>query len=143
MAKVSALAKRSTAARSAAGAKKAKTGKHEEHFYTIGDLSREFGVTLRTLRFYEDRGLIKPKRSGLTRLYNETARMRVQEVINATRLGFTLTEILDLMGKDGGGKPKALKLSKTQIAQQLTQLEQQKVEVEKAISRLKSMQRAA
>ena len=142
MAKVSALAKRSTAIRST-GSKKAKSAKHDEHFYTIGDLSREFGVTLRTLRFYEDRGLIKPKRSGLTRLYNETARARVQEVINATRLGFTLTEILDLMGKDGGGKPKALKLSKTQIAQQLAQLEQQKAEVEKAISRLKSMQRAA
>ena len=142
MPKASALAKRSSTAR-AAGAKKAKVGKHDEHFYTIGDLSREFGVTLRTLRFYEDRGLIKPKRSGLTRLYNETARARVQEDINATRLGFTLTEILDLMGKDSGGKPKALKLTKTQIAQQLTQLEHQKAEIDKAISRLKSMQRAA
>jgi DNA-binding transcriptional MerR regulator len=79
----------------------------------------------------------------LTRLYNETARSRVQEVINATRLGFTLTEILDLMGKDSGGKPKVLKLTKTQIAQQLTQLEHQKAEIDKAISRLKSMQRAA
>ena len=53
MAKVSALAKRSTATRST-GSKKAKSAKHDEHFYTIGDLSREFGVTLRTLRFYED-----------------------------------------------------------------------------------------
>ena len=50
MPKASALAKRSSTAR-AAGAKKAKVGKHDEHFYTIGDLSREFGVTLRTLRF--------------------------------------------------------------------------------------------
>ena len=111
--------------------------------YTIGDLSREFDVTLRTLRFYEDRGLIKPKRSGLTRLYNEAARARVQEIIKATRLGFTLTEILALMGTDTGGKSKTLKLSKAQIARQLAQLEEQRVQTEKAISQLKAMQRAS
>lgn len=141
MAKASALVKRSSSTKTGSP-KKSKVAKGGEHFYTIGDLSREFGVTLRTLRFYEDRGLIKPKRSGLTRLYSETARARVQEVINATRLGFTLTEILDLMGKDSGGKVKSLKLNKTQITRQLAQLEQQKLDIDKAISHLKAMQRA-
>jgi DNA-binding transcriptional MerR regulator len=128
----------------AAITKKGKASVRDDgHIYSIGDLSREFGVTLRTLRFYEDRGLIKPKRSGLTRLYNEAARARVQEIIKATRLGFTLTEILALMGTDSGGKSKALKLSKSQITRQLAQLEEQKLEIEKAISQLKAMQRAA
>ena len=51
--------------------------------FKIGDLAREFGVTLRTLRFYEDRGLIHPGRSGTTRLYGAQDRERLMEVLLA------------------------------------------------------------
>ncbi|MBU3731624.1 MAG: MerR family transcriptional regulator [Beijerinckiaceae bacterium] len=64
-----------------------------ENTFTIGDLAREFGVTLRTLRFYEDRGLITPRRSGMTRLYSEKARSRLALILKGKHLGFTLTEI--------------------------------------------------
>jgi len=132
--------------RSAAGSRRSKTegGKDETYHLTIGDLAREFNVTLRTLRFYEDRGLIKPRRSGLTRLYSDASRERLKQIIRGTTLGFTLTELRAMLGADGS--PKAvneLKLSKTQISEQLTHLERQKVEVEKAIAELKAMQRSA
>ena len=132
--------------RSAASGRRSKSegGKDETYHLTIGDLAREFDVTLRTLRFYEDRGLIKPRRSGLTRLYSDASRERLRQIIRGTTLGFTLTELRAMLGADGS--PKAvneLKLSKTQITEQLTHLERQKIEVEKAIAELKAMQRSA
>ncbi|KQT55127.1 MULTISPECIES: MerR family transcriptional regulator [unclassified Aureimonas] len=60
--------------------------------FRIGDLSREFGVTLRTLRFYEDRGLLNPERRGTTRLYSRRDRARLRLVLLAKTLGFSLTE---------------------------------------------------
>ena len=116
----------------------------DSYVYTIGDLSKEFGVTLRTLRFYEDRGLIKPKRSGLTRLYNEASKERLREIVKATSLGFTLTEIRSLLGADGSAKAAPiLKLSKAQIEEQLEHLTRQKEEIEKAIEELLTMQKLA
>ena len=115
-----------------------------EYVHTIGDLSQEFGVTLRTLRFYEDRGLIKPRRQGLTRLYSDASKVRLKEIIKATNLGFTLTEIRALLGVDGTAKAApALLLNKTQISEQLSHLEKQKAEIEQAIAELKSMQKKA
>jgi DNA-binding transcriptional MerR regulator len=115
-----------------------------DYIHTIGDLAQEFGVTLRTLRFYEDRGLIKPKRQGLTRLYSDASKARLKEIIKATNLGFTLTEIRALLGVDGSAKASpALKLNKTQITEQLAHLEKQKSDIEKAIADLKSMQKLA
>ena len=115
-----------------------------EYVHTIGDLAHEFGVTLRTLRFYEDRGLIKPKRQGLTRLYSDASKARLKEIMKATNLGFTLTEIRALLGADGSAKAApALKLNKTQIAEQLAHLEKQKADIETAIAELKAMQKLA
>jgi DNA-binding transcriptional MerR regulator len=115
-----------------------------DYIHTIGDLAEEFDVTLRTLRFYEDRGLIKPKRQGLTRLYSDAQKARMGEILKATRLGFTLTEIRSLLGLDGSAKASAtLKLTKTQIAEQMAHLETQKAEIEKALGELRAMNRAA
>src|SRR6476619_1475956 len=65
----------------------------EEEIYTIGDLSREFGVTLRALRFYEDKGLLSPAREGMTRLYSAQDREHLKLILKGKRLGFTLVEI--------------------------------------------------
>ena len=117
---------------------------NSEYIHTIGDLAHEFGVTLRTLRFYEDRGLIKPMRRGLTRLYSDASKVRLQEIMKATNLGFTLTEIRALLGVDGTAKAApALKLTKTQISEQLAHLEKQKQDIETAIAELKAMQKLA
>ena len=118
--------------------------KNEGHTFTIGDLAREFDVTLRTLRFYEDRGLITPRRSGTTRLYNEVTKQRLATILRGKSLCFTLTEIRAMLAAEGSGKTaNNLKLTKTQINDQLKHLKRQKAEIETAIAELKKSQKIA
>jgi DNA-binding transcriptional MerR regulator len=65
--------------------------------YSIAELAREFGITARTIRFYEDEGLIKPRRQGLTRLYSAHDRVRLSWILRGKRLGFSLAEIKELL----------------------------------------------
>ena len=65
--------------------------------YSIGDLSREFGVTTRTIRFYEDQGLLSPTRDGQNRIYEVRDRVRLKLVLRGKRLGFSLKEIKKLI----------------------------------------------
>ncbi|MDE2563940.1 MAG: MerR family DNA-binding transcriptional regulator [Sphingomonadales bacterium] len=67
-----------------------------EHF-TISDLSAEFGVTARALRFYEDEGLIAPTRAGLSRIYSKRDRARLAWIMRAKNVGFSLGEIRDMI----------------------------------------------
>lgn len=70
-------------------------------YYSIGELTREFGVTTRTLRYYEDQGLIMPMRRGRTRLYTQLDRHRLQQILRAKRLNFSLAEIASLLTMTG------------------------------------------
>ena len=56
-------------------------------FYTITELTREFGISTRTLRYYEDEGLIQPERRGRTRLYRSADRHLIQEILRGRRVG--------------------------------------------------------
>jgi DNA-binding transcriptional MerR regulator len=109
-------------------------------FYTIGDLAREFGVTLRTLRFYEDRGLLAPRRDGTARIYDPRDRERLSVILKGKQLGFTLTEIRAMVAEErpGGVPGMNLKLSLDQIEDQIQHLEQQKKEIEAALAELQS-----
>ncbi len=106
--------------------------------YTIGDLSREFGVTLRTLRFYEDKGLLNPKRQGMTRLYNRRDRARLKLVLMGKKVGFSLVEIKEMLDlydlKDG--QETQLRVALEKFQSQIDVLKRQKVEVEQAIEEL-------
>jgi DNA-binding transcriptional MerR regulator len=108
--------------------------------YTIGDLAREFGVTLRTLRFYEDRGLLSPRREGTARVYDARDRSRLSVILKGKQLGFTLTEIRAMVAEERAGEAPAanLKLSLAQVEDQIAHLEQQKVEIEQALAELKA-----
>lgn len=64
--------------------------------YTISALSREFGVTTRTLRHYEDQGLVTPMRDGMNRIYSARDRVRLKLALRGKRLGFSLGEIREL-----------------------------------------------
>jgi DNA-binding transcriptional MerR regulator len=64
-----------------------------ERTWSITDLARELGVTLRTLRHYEDVGLITPERRGTTRVFHPRDRIRLQLILRGKRLGFSLPEI--------------------------------------------------
>src|SRR5262249_41987406 len=68
--------------------------------FTIGELSREFGVTLRALRFYENKGLISPQRDGLNRLYSQGDRTRLALILKGKKLGFTLGEIRQMIAAE-------------------------------------------
>ena len=60
--------------------------------YSIGELAREFDITTRSIRFYEDQGLILPTRKGQTRIYNQRDRVRLKLILRGKRLGFSLAE---------------------------------------------------
>ena len=73
------------------------TERDPQRIYSIAELAREFGITARTIRFYEDEGLIKPRRQGLTRLYSAGDRTRLSWILRGKRLGFSLAEIKELL----------------------------------------------
>lgn len=114
-----------------------KKNKMVERTYLIGDLAKEFGVTLRTLRFYQDRGLIAPRREGTTRIYSEADRARIERILGAKKLGFTLTEIRAMLAKDAGGGAE-LPLTEEQIETQIVHLEQQREEIDAALAELRA-----
>lgn len=60
--------------------------------YSISDLSQEFDITTRTLRFYEEKGLLQPRREGQNRIYSSADRIRLRLILRGKRLGFTLEE---------------------------------------------------
>ncbi|PHR64867.1 MerR family DNA-binding transcriptional regulator [Pseudidiomarina marina] len=64
--------------------------------YSIGELAREFDITTRSIRFYEDQGLLSPKRQGQTRLYTNKDRVRLKLILRGKRLGFSLAETKNL-----------------------------------------------
>jgi DNA-binding transcriptional MerR regulator len=65
--------------------------------YTISELAHEFGVTTRTIRFYEERGLVHPLREGQKRLYTPADRVRIKLILRGKRIGMTLQESVELI----------------------------------------------
>jgi DNA-binding transcriptional MerR regulator len=108
-------------------------------FLSIGELSCEYDVTLRALRFYEKRGLLNPVRRGQTRLYDSAQVERLKLILKGKDLGFTLTEIAELLTsrelEPAGGVE--FGLDDQTIIDQLAMLEQRHNEIIKAIKTLK------
>jgi DNA-binding transcriptional MerR regulator len=112
--------------------------------YSIGDLAREFGVSLRTLRFYEDRGLLTPHRKGAVRLYDEQHKTRLSMILKAKQLGFILAEIRVLIErwKEDTALSVELPLTPEEIERQILHLEARKRSIECAIQELTSRREA-
>lgn len=75
--------------------------------YSISDLAEEFGVTTRTIRFYEEKGLLKPQRQGTRRIYNPADRTRLRLILRGKRLGLSLeesAEIIRMYGSPGNNR---------------------------------------
>ena len=107
--------------------------------FTIRQLTKEFGVTARTLRFYEDEGLIAPERRGQTRIYSTRDRARIILILRGRRVGFALAEIreiLDLYDVRDGGVRQTLHARK-KFEEQLHKLEHQKVDIEESLGELR------
>lgn len=113
--------------------------------FTISDLARDFGVTLRTLRFYESRGLLAPARSGMTRIYSGRDRARLALILKGKQLGFTLVEIRAMLANEekkgtetGAATVGGLQLSREQVVEQLELLRAQRAEIDSAIAELEA-----
>lgn len=75
--------------------------------YSISDLAEEFGVTTRTIRFYEEKGLLKPQRQGTRRIYGSADRTRLRLILRGKRLGLSLeesAEIIRMYGSPGNNR---------------------------------------
>lgn len=113
-------------------------GDDAETMYRIGELSREFSVTLRTLRFYEDRKLLSPKRVGSTRLYSPADRERLKLILLAKRSGFSLAEIeeiLEVNDQDHLTRDATEKLI-VKFKRQVSVLADQKKEIDEALNEI-------
>src|SRR5258708_1320597 len=104
---------------------------------TIRELAARHGLTLRALRFYEDRGLIHPQREGRTRLYSEVDAARVAMSLAAKALGFTLFEVPVLI-RERGGMP-LLCISPADARAQLALMRARRSEIEAAIGILRGL----
>lgn len=110
----------------------------EKKVYRIGDLAREFDVTLRTLRFYEDRKLLVPARAGSTRLYSPEDRQRLKIILLAKRVGFSLAEIEEILEVNDQEQISHESLVKllTKFRGQTSVLKEQQAEISKALGEL-------
>ena len=108
---------------------------------TVTELARETGITARAIRFYESKGLLKPKRVGTTRVYTHRERGRLQLILRGKRLGFTLTDIgeyLDLYDADPTQQDQiALLLEKVNV--RIEELEAQKTDLEVSLKELSNV----
>nr|CAX83856.1 Transcriptional regulator, MerR family [uncultured bacterium] len=106
--------------------------------FTISDLAREFNITTRAIRFYEDEGLISPKRDGQKRLYAQRDRVRLMLILRGRRLGFSLkeiAEIIDLYDREPGEQGQ-LRLFLAKIAERRQLLKQQQEDIKQTLSEL-------
>jgi len=105
--------------------------------FTIGELAREFGVTLRALRFYENKGFIAPRREKNMRFYSQKDRARIATILSGKKLGFTLAEIRTMIGgKDDTRNVESLRLSKEKCLEQIRMLEKQQLSIKDALAEL-------
>lgn len=95
--------------------------------FSIGELSKEFDITTRSIRFYEDQSLLTPTRKGQTRIYNQRDRVRLKLILRGKRLGFSLAETGRLFELYDADKSSAKQLSSMMelIAQKKNDLKQQ------------------
>lgn len=113
--------------------------------FGISELAESFGITLRALRFYEDRALLNPRRVGKTRIYSTRDRARLQLILRGKRLGFSLADIkawLDLYELENG-QERQYKVLLAESRKRITDLERQLGDLTQTLRELKDLERIA
>ena len=107
--------------------------------YSITELCKEFSVTPRTLRFYEQKGLLSPARRGWTRLFSYRDRARLKLILRGKKVGFSLEEIKEMLDLYNlrDGQLTQLRVASTKMRERLEALHQQRIEIDEAIVDLK------
>ena len=113
-------------------------------YYSITDLTREFSVSTRTIRFYEDEGLIHPVRRGRTRLFRPADRQLLKQILRGKRLGFSIAEIREIiqMYKEPPGEAGQLKLMMKRVEEKRAELRQKRKDLEETLGELDAVDEA-
>jgi DNA-binding transcriptional MerR regulator len=106
--------------------------------YTISELASEFGVTTRTIRYYEDQGLLSPKREGMNRVFSSRDRVRLKLALRGKRLGFSLSEIRELFDLYDFSRDEKRQLEEflVRLERRRATLEQQREDIEVMINEI-------
>jgi DNA-binding transcriptional MerR regulator len=106
--------------------------------FTIRDLTKEFAVSARTLRFYEEKGLVDPARRGEQRLYSRRDRARLAYVLAGKTVGFSLEEVREMLDLYdlGDGQVTQLKVALGKFAERIDRLERQKADIDRIVVEL-------
>ena len=106
--------------------------------FTIRDLAKEFSVSARTLRFYEEKGLVDPARRGEQRLYSRRDRARLAYVIAGKMVGFSFEEVREMLDLYdlGDGQVTQLKVALTKFGERIERLERQKADIDRIVAEL-------
>lgn len=113
-----------------------------DDLYTVNQLAEELGITPRTLRFYEAKGLLSPRRVGNNRVYSKRDRARLKLILRGKRLGFSLEEIkeyLDLYNLDPSQKEQ-MRVLLGRVRDRLGTLAQQRQDIEATVSELQDIE---
>ncbi len=111
--------------------------------FTIGELAREFDVTPRTIRFYEDHGLLAPRREGQRRIYAQRDRTRLKLTLRGKRLGLSLAEIRELIDMYEPGRDERAQLQRflAVLEAHKAGLLQQRTDIEAQLSELQAFEK--
>lgn len=114
-------------------------------YFTITELTREFGISTRTIRFYEDEGLIKPVRRGRTRLFRPSDRRLLSFILRGKRLGFSIAEIREILNmyKEPPGEEGQLRLLIKRVSEKRGELEQKRRDIEETLRELETVEEAS
>jgi DNA-binding transcriptional MerR regulator len=112
--------------------------------YSITEMTREFDISTRTLRFYEDEGLIHPERRGRTRLYRTADRHLIAQILRGRRIGFTIAEIREIIQvyNEPPGEVGQLKLLMKKVEERRDSLRQKRKDIDETIGELDSIEEA-
>jgi DNA-binding transcriptional MerR regulator len=111
--------------------------------YSISDLAREFALTTRAIRFYEDEGLLSPERKGQQRIYGDRERTRVKLILRGKRLGLALSEIrelFDLYATTRSERPQLVKFLQI-LADRRAMLHQQREDIDAVLAEIAVIER--
>lgn len=111
--------------------------------FAISDLAREFGITPRTIRFWEDQGILAPEREGRNRVFTRRDRARLKMALRGKRLGLSLAEIKDLIGMYSGTEDETPQLIECLriMSRRREALEQQREDIEAMLAEISQFER--